>query len=168
MIEANTPEINVDELMHKIREEVAKRHSYSHSSISDSLKAAQLSALKSFTDKINTLVSDAESRAYTRNKWPDKLNRFPFNLSTRLQKLVLKILELVFIDQREVNLNLIRSLKESVAINQQLIAQIASLQLQMEEQLGAMNGHIQRLDEYLDVVDGRLQGLDERHFKNDM
>ena len=29
MLEANNPEINVDELMQKIREEVAKRHAHS-------------------------------------------------------------------------------------------------------------------------------------------
>ena len=63
---------------------------------------------------IEALIKNAESRAYIRTKWPDKFNRFPLNLTQKLQKVAFKILALLFKDQREVNFGLIQSLRETV------------------------------------------------------
>jgi O-antigen chain-terminating methyltransferase len=80
------------------------------------------------TGAIAELLRNAESRAYDRVSWPSTLDRFPFTLLKPLKKLVLKVLNLIFKDQREVNYNLIRALQESVAINQELLKQLKTVQ----------------------------------------
>jgi SAM-dependent methyltransferase len=126
MIESNNPEINVDELMQKIQEEIAQRQGQFKTDSTSS--NVQLLSMISSLNNIETLLKNAESRAYIRSKWPDKFNRFPFNTNLQLQKIILKIINLFSKDQREVNFNLIGSLKESTKINKQLIEQITTIQ----------------------------------------
>ncbi|MEH2139777.1 class I SAM-dependent methyltransferase [Nostoc sp.] len=153
MIESNNPEINVDEFMDKIREEVVKRQIPSQQiNLPSNLDTSKLKLSISY---IETFLKNAESRSNLRTKWPDKLNLFPFNLSTKLQKFILKLINFLFKDQREVNFNIINSLKESVALNHQLIEQIATLKAQVDSR-------IQGLDERLVNVDTSIQGFDER------
>ncbi|MBC6434647.1 SAM-dependent methyltransferase, partial [Nostoc sp. HG1] len=128
---------------------------------------------------IEALLKNAESRSCIRTKWPDKLNRFPFKFNAKLQKIILRAINFLFKDQREVNLNLINSLKESVALNRQLIEQITTLKVQMDERLDTLDGSVQKLDgsfksidtlvnslltsiqEILDTINIRLQGINE-------
>ncbi|NJN30581.1 MAG: hypothetical protein HC824_09235 [Synechococcales cyanobacterium RM1_1_8] len=79
-------------------------------------------------------LNNAEFRAQARMKWPDKLNRFPFNLSPRLQGAVLKGIRLLFRDQQEVNLNLINALRQSLMLQQQLIHKLEGLQMDARAQ----------------------------------
>ncbi|MEH2168197.1 MAG: methyltransferase domain-containing protein [Nostoc sp.] len=160
MIEPNNPEINVDELMQKIRNEVAKRQVRSQSV--DLKTNIDTSRIRSNLSYIEALLKNAESRAFIRTKWPDKLNRFPFNFSPKLKKLLLKAISFLFNDQREVNFNLINSLKESVALNRQIIEQITTVKTQVDERLDVADTRFQSLDERLDVADTRFRNLDER------
>ncbi|MGH7998271.1 MAG: methyltransferase domain-containing protein, partial [Brasilonema sp.] len=124
---------------------------------------------------IETLIRDAESRAIIRTKWPDNLKKFPWNLTNFLQKIALKILGFIFKDQREVNFNLIKALRESVNLNRQLIEQIKSERAQMDERTGAMYSHISEIDESLDNINNinswvseiqkRLDAVDSREQK---
>lgn len=150
-MEENNPQINVDELMHTIRQEVVKRQVYSQQINSES--NLDTSKLKLSISYIETFLKNAESRSSVRIKWPDKLNHFPFNLSAKLQKIILKALNFIFKDQREVNLNIINSLKESVVLNHQLIGQIATLKAQADNR-------IQSLDERIVTIDTSIQGID--------
>ncbi|PMB27991.1 methyltransferase domain-containing protein [Fischerella thermalis] len=166
MFESSQPEINVEELMQKIREDVAKRN---HHSQLPSVSTSNISSSSIDTTKINWsfsliegLLRNAESRAVIRTKWPDNLNRFPYNLSRGLQKIALKILNFIFKDQREVNFNVINALKESVGLNRQLIGQIATLRSQLDECLNIVDTRLQKIDERLDLIDMNLQRLDER------
>ncbi|WP_315786952.1 class I SAM-dependent methyltransferase [Fischerella sp. JS2] len=166
MFESSQPEINVEELMQKIREDVAKRN---HNSQVSSVSTPNISSSTIDTTKINRsfsliegLLRNAESRAVVRTKWPENLNRFPYNLSRGLQKIALKILNFIFKDQREVNFNVINALKESVALNRQLSGQIASLRSQLDECLNIVDTRLQKMDERLDLIDMNLQRLDER------
>ncbi|NMG08326.1 class I SAM-dependent methyltransferase [Brasilonema sp. UFV-L1] len=155
MINANNPEINIDELMEKIRAEVAKRHSQSQSvETTQSETKTTYKELPYIAPTFNynfihleTLLRNAESRAIARTKWPDHLSKFPYNFIKPIQVIAFKILNFIFKDQREVNFNVIRALKESVALNRQLIEQIKDLKTQIE---------------YLNAVDARLEGIEER------
>ena len=96
MLETNKTKVNVNDLMQKIRKEVASRNnnmlqSTVLSSFSQSLE------INLVANHIEALLTNAESRAYVRTKWPDKLNRFPFNLANGLQKIVLKAINFLFI-----------------------------------------------------------------------
>lgn len=160
MFEANNPEINVDVLMQKIREEVAQCQNYYQPVALNSAKF-KTSAVKFDFSHIETLLQDAESRAHVRTKWPDKLNRFPFNFTSPIQKVVLKILSFIFKDQREVNFNLILSLKESLLLNQQLIAEITNLRSQMEQYTPLLENSIAEINKRLDTGNGKLQAYEE-------
>ncbi len=160
MFEANNPEINVDVLMQKIRQEVSQRQNDYQPVVLNSTNFKS-SAVKFDVSHIETLLGDAESRANVRTKWPDKWNRFPFNFSSVIQKLALKILSFIFKDQREVNFNLIQSLKESLLLNQQLISEIANLRSQVEQSTTLIENSVPAINKRLDTVDGSLQAFKE-------
>ncbi len=164
MIEKNNSEINVDELMEKIRQEILNRqgHSRSMETKNNADTANFMSKISLSIGHIESLLKNAESRAYIRTKWPDKLNRFPFNLISKLQKFILKAINFLFKDQREVNFNLILSLKESLTINHQLIAEIKTLKTQIDDCLITVNARFQAANEHLNIVDSSIQELDQK------
>lgn len=170
MIEENTPEINVDELMQKIREEVSKRQNYSQlkREKSQPIKINSMATFNPILAYIEGLLKNAEVRAEVRTKWPDNLNKFPFNfLNKELKKIPLKVLNFLFKDQREVNFNVIQALKESVTLNRQLIAQITSLKTQMDEHLNAVELRLKQIDERLDTLYSRVPDIDVKFNKID-
>ncbi|MDM9584998.1 methyltransferase domain-containing protein [Nostoc sp. GT001] len=167
MIESNYPETNIDELIHKNVEQISKNQA--HSQLGDSQSNLDTSNLKLSISYIETFIENAESRSSARTKWPDKLNLFPLNLSGKLQKLILKIMNFIFKDQREINFSIINSLKESVALNHQMVEHIATLKTQvdnniqgLDERLIAMDNRFPGLDERLVAMNNSIQGLDER------
>lgn len=160
MIESKDPEINIDELIQKIVEQVSK--SQVHSQLVDSQSNLDISKLKLSISHLETLLKNAESRSSVRTKWPEKLNLFPFNFSAKLQKLILKVIDFLFKDQREVNFNIINSLKESVALNHQLIEQIANLKEQVSNSIQGVDERFVAVDNRLVTLDNSNQGLDER------
>ncbi|BAY40818.1 putative methyltransferase [Nostoc sp. NIES-2111] len=160
MLDSNNNEINIDELMENIRKEIANRRGYSQQL--NTQNSPIILNLISNIDYIESLLINAESRAYARTKWPDKLNRFPFNLNLNLQKFILKLINFFFKDQREVNFNLIFALKESGKLNRLLIEEINTLKTRIDEYIGTIDRRIHGLDERLNTVDNCVQGLDER------
>ncbi|MFN9617173.1 MAG: methyltransferase domain-containing protein [Dolichospermum sp.] len=165
MIENNNPEINVDELMEKIRQEILSRQGYSSGASinnNDADTSDFTSNISSRMGYIESLLKNAESRAYIRTKWPEKLNRFPFNLISKLQTLILKGINFLFKDQREVNFNLILSLKESLVINHQLIAEMKTLKSQIDDCLITGDTHFQGINERLNILDNSIQKLDNQ------
>jgi len=166
MIESNNPEIDVDELMEKIREEVTRRKSQVPLSMinppGNTTENPTSSAMMAIISHIEALIRNAESRAYIRTKWPDKLNRFPFNLTKGLQKFALKGLNFLFKDQREVNLNLISALKDSVSLSKQLIVQVEVLRSHLENRLEDVDNSVQRMNQRLSDVDNSIQRVNQR------
>ena len=161
MIDSNNPEINVDELMEKVREEVAKRKAYYRPSRTKS--ALTISPLTNNLNYIEALLKNAESRSWARTKLPAKYYKLP--LAEKLEKFILKIFNLLFKDQREVNHNLTSAFQQSISINRQLIAEIEDLRSQLNERLGAVEHRTQTVDERLGAVEHRTQTVDE-HLSN--
>lgn len=128
MIETNNPEIDIVELMRVIRKEVTEHKG--NSQLVNPNSNFNILMMKALIDNIEVLVRNAESRAHMRDKWPAKLNHFPFNSIQGLQKLILKALNLAFKDQREVNFSLIKSLQNSIELNRLLVEQIVALKSQ--------------------------------------
>jgi len=128
MIETNNPEINVNDLMEQVRAEVAKRNS----PILQAKKSNPAKFINNSLDvkllNIQALINNAEDRSQARTKWPEKLNKFPLNISKKLQQIILKSLNFLFKEQRVVNLSLVQAGRESLEINRELIKQIISLQ----------------------------------------
>lgn len=134
MIEANNPEIDVDELMEKVREEVARRQNQAlgkenYVGTNEPPKKGINSLL---LHQIQALLNNAESKSQVRTEFPEKYNRFPFTISRRLQRFILKLYAFLFKEQRAVNFSLVQALRESIALNQQLSEQVADLQAQLK------------------------------------
>ncbi|MBA2747272.1 MAG: SAM-dependent methyltransferase, partial [Tatlockia sp.] len=125
MIETNNPYIDVNNLMEQVRAEATKRRS------NLGLKVTQLAKEKPIADvetlkilNIQALINNAENRSQIKTKWPDKLNKFPLNVSKNLQQLILKLLNFFFKEQRVVNISLVQAGRESLELNRELIKQI--------------------------------------------
>ncbi|BAY93864.1 MULTISPECIES: class I SAM-dependent methyltransferase [unclassified Tolypothrix] len=121
----------------------------------------------SSVNNLKDLLNNAELKAQPRTKWPGNLNFFPFNLSLRFQNFILKCINFLFKDQREVNLNLIMALRESVALNQQLTEEIATLRNQIDEYIDKNNNRIQNIDKQLASVDTHIKKLQDELIIND-
>ncbi|MGB6295166.1 MAG: methyltransferase domain-containing protein [Rivularia sp. (in: cyanobacteria)] len=173
MIESNNPEINVDELMDKIREEVAQRNNNTQQSLFvNSNNAAKINFNFNY---LEALLRNAETRADVRTKWPDKLNRFPFTLSEKIKKYCLKIVNFIFKDQREVNLNLVNALKQSTLLNRQLVTEVELLRSQFENhftKVDILNRKIDvslndntntELQSYLDGINRKIERIDNKY-----
>jgi len=159
--DANNSVINVDELMQKIQEEVAKRQGHSQSTdkgfTNDTFKVTANIAI----GQIEAFLRNGESRAYVRTKWPDNLNKFPLNITKPFQKIALAILNFIFKDQREVNFNVIQAFKESIALNRQLVEQVASLKTQIDVRSSALNDRLQVIEEQLTTVYNQVPKIDD-------
>lgn len=155
MIETNNPTIDVDELKQRVQEEVAR---YNPSRRKSSIpRITALSKALEF-NRVEAFLACAESRVYPRTKWPDKLNRFPFNISKKIEKIALKALEIIFIDQREVNFNFLRALRELLPVNRQLVEQATAVQAQTD----ASDQCIDKLNQRVDEIDNRFRVIGDR------
>ncbi|MEW5861561.1 MAG: hypothetical protein AB1861_29960 [Cyanobacteriota bacterium] len=161
MIESNNLEINVDELMQKVRDEVSRRY---ESTLPENAKLSSIRPINTEqSSHIETLLNEAELFSHVPTEFPDKFKRFPFNLSQGLQTFVLKLYGFVFKKQRVVNFSLIQALRDSLALNRQLVEQVTALQLQVKE----MSDRLKANDEYVKATDARLNAINERYIKND-
>jgi len=180
MINANHPEINVDELMQKIREEIASRHKFplnestklNGTAIEGAVKVSlteSISPVKSISH-MEALLIDAEPFSEVSTKFPDKFNRFPFNTSKPLQKFILKVHGFLFKKQRIVNNALIQVSRDSLELNRQLFDQVNALQAQLnsvgdrmqgtETQLHALGSRMQGTETQLHALGSRMQGTE--------
>ncbi len=160
MIESNNLQINIDELMQKIREEVARRNNHTQQSLFvNSNNAVKINFNFNY---LEALLRNAEARADVRTKWPDKLNGFPFTLSEKIKKYCLKIVNFIFKDQREVNLNLVNALKQSTLLNRQLVTEVELLHSRLNEHLGTFESRINHIDSQVKVLDKRFNQIDSQ------
>src|SRR6476469_1713468 len=162
MIEANNPEINVDELMDKIRQEVAMRQS---SLPVDERGWAMTPTMVANINQIEALLNNAEFKAQVLTDLPKKLDKFPFNISKPLQKFALKLYGFLFKEQRAVNFSLIEAVRESLALNKQLIEQIKALQVQMNgmsDRITATDARVNNLSDRITATDAGVNSLSNR------
>ncbi len=161
MIETNNPEINVNELMEKVRAEVKKRSF----PVLKTTKKLTTDTISSNLLNIQALINNAETRSQARTKWPDKLNRFPLNLSNKFQQFILKSLNFFFKEQRVVNISLVEAGQESLAVNRELIQQIVNLQTHLnaiEIRLNNVEKHGQNIDTRLSNIESQGQSVEVR------
>lgn len=151
MIESNNLEINVDELMQKVRDEVARRHDLSLPGNAELNNFNEIAFEKN--SPIEHLLSQAELFSEVPTELPDKFNRFPFSLSQGLQKFVLKLYGFLFKKQRVVNFSLIQAQRESTNLNRKLFEHVFAQLIDLQSQVKELNE--------------RLKAIDERYTKND-
>ena len=163
MAEENNFNINVDELIQKIRQEVAKRESISQPVNSELRVGAVI--VENHLNHIEALLHNAEFKSQIRTHWPKKLERFPFNLTGWLQKFSLKVYNFFRKEQRAVNYSLIEALRDSVSLNRNLNQQVTALQTQLNgisDRLSATDESLAGVSDRLSTTDERLVGVSDR------
>jgi hypothetical protein len=131
MLESGNPNVDVDELTRRVRDEVERVR---HTRVSD-VAGERILTLRGSVNlgAIESWVSIADQKARARTKWPNHLHVFPFTKSGRMQRLALKLLAFLFKDQRQVNEAFIAAFRESMILNRQLIEQLQVLRDRVEE-----------------------------------
>jgi len=127
VIERNNPAIDVDDLMARIQQEVAKRGVGFEPLVFDTEGADS----RGF-DSIEALINTAQAKAEVRTQWSGRFQVFPFNRFASLQRFFLKALAFLFKDQRHVNFAAIQAMREMVAVERQLTLRVAQLEAQVE------------------------------------
>jgi len=148
MIKSDNPQIDVEWLMDHFREEVGREK-----------RGARLSGLNSpflDTSRIDALLSAIESNSRPRTNFPIALRRFPFTWSQWLQNFVLKTYELLFRDQRMINMSLAYLLREMKSYNTRIVEQLMQRQDSLAQKL-------ERLSEEQRYMNSAPSKVDERY-----
>jgi O-antigen chain-terminating methyltransferase len=176
-IETYYPNLNVQHLLDKIRQEALRQNlalGVPSAPVPPPPATGELvlkgdfdrEAINNQIDYIGGFIKTAESRAAVRNQLPDKFGRFPWLLFKPLQALALKILNTIFRDQREVNFNLASALRECLQLNRQLLSEVESLRSQSWRDLENLMAVSQSLSGYSQAVEKNLvnntQNLQEK------
>ncbi len=131
MLESRNPDIDVEALAQRVRDEVARVR---RSRVTEVAGERILTLRGSVNvDSIESWVAIADQKARVRTKWPNHLRIPTFSGSRRIQRLVLDVLAFLFKDQRQVNEAFIAAFRESIALNRQLIEQLRLLRDRVEE-----------------------------------
>ncbi|MEH2049502.1 coiled-coil domain-containing protein, partial [Nostoc sp.] len=157
----NNLELNVDELMEKVRVEVANRKSLFtiNQSISNEINVLQANDFIDTFDRIESLLNDSELCSQVPTKLPEKLNKFPFSIGI-INKVILKIYGLIFKKQMVVNRNLIQALRESLQLNQSLISKLDSTEQRIDSTEQRIDSTEQRIDSTEQRIDSTEQRID--------
>jgi hypothetical protein len=127
IIKSGNSQIDAEWLMDNFREAVGRRKEVSPSS--------GLNRTFFDTSRIDALISAIESSSRPRTQFPRALQRFPFAWSRWLQKFVLKIYELLFREQRMINMSLAYVLREMKSYNTRLAEQLMQQQVSISDRL---------------------------------
>jgi hypothetical protein len=88
-------------------------------------------ALRSY--HVEGLVNEAAQCFPARTALPARMNRFPLKYFGFLHRIILRVYELLFREQRGVNLALIKALRETMAMNRQLNEQVLAGQQKLAQ-----------------------------------
>ena len=158
MVSEEGSNISIEEIMHRIKEEAAKRGSAESGAVGMGIAGSGGAGEIDFPkQKLELLINDARYKSQTRTKIPNALNRFPVSKSKLLQKIILKFYEVLFREQRAVNNEMLDALQEFSAFQSKAADAVNGLRSKiagLEERFIGMDGKIAG-------IDGKIGGLDE-------
>ncbi len=137
MIERNNPAIDVDDLMSRIQQEVAKRGV----GFEPTVYGGERMEERGF-ESIEALINTAQAKAEVRTQWSARFQVFPFNRLAWLQRVLLKGLAYLFKDQRHVNFAMLQALRGVLRINLELGQRVT----QLENQARILESRIETLE----------------------
>jgi hypothetical protein len=126
MIRSRNPKIDVDALEQTVSDELA-----ADPRVRADHRLVRLSAAVHLRTIENTLER-AEERSAARAEWPAEISGFPFRGNAALQRLVLRLVGLLFRDQHDVNAQLIRAQRESLTLVHGLLERVDELEARLE------------------------------------
>jgi hypothetical protein len=124
MLEENNPDIDVDALMARVQHEVLRRQFGEPAVPANALGTIDIGAVEG-------LISAASQRASPRNRWPARLNFFPFSMKP-LQRFSLRVLAWLFRDQHAYNAAIVQALREMLTVNARLHASLRELDARIQ------------------------------------
>ena len=155
MVSESDSNISIEEIMHRIKEEAAKRGSAESGTVGTGIAGA--GEIDFPKQRLELLINDARYKSQTRTKIPDVLNRFPVNKSKLLQKIILKFYELLFREQRAINNEMLDALQEFTVFQSKAADAVNGLR----SKIAGIDGKIAGLDERFIGIDGKIAGIDE-------
>ncbi|SMP72744.1 hypothetical protein SAMN06295888_11929 [Desulfonatronum zhilinae] len=117
-------------------------------------------ALRSY--HVEGLVNEAAQCFPSRTVLPARMSRFPLKYLGFLHRFILRFYEVLFREQRGVNLALIKALRESMAVNRQLNEQVRRGQHKLAEVLRDMQVRAAAQQAMVDRLERELRELRER------
>jgi len=133
MIESSNANVDVDELMARLRSRVDELRDRPQSQLSISALSLRSSV---FINSLEAHANIADQKTQIRTQWPSNIgSTFPFNVPT-IRQASLKLLAFLFKDQRHVNQALVAACREQVNLNRQLIEQLQLLREEIESLKG--------------------------------
>ena len=160
MLQMNFPEINVDKIKKEILHEL-NYHSKSNNPGEVSSKV-NLDQLKQQAKYIEGFINTAKSRTEIRTSWPQSLNRFPFILLKPLAFILLGCLKLLFKDQREVNFNILETLKEFIKLNGKILEQIDLMDSDIQQNFEVFDTFLAKLARESEKIAEKVQNLEQQ------
>jgi O-antigen chain-terminating methyltransferase len=124
MLEENNPDIDVDALMARVQHEVLRRQFGEPAPATNGLGTID-------TGAVEGLISSASLRASPRNRWPARLNFFPFNMAW-VQRFSLRALAWLFRDQHAYNAAVVQALRELLTVNARLHASLREMDARIQ------------------------------------
>jgi O-antigen chain-terminating methyltransferase len=129
MIESTNANVDVDELMARLRSRVDELRDRPQSQLSISALSLRSSV---FINSLEAHANIADQKTQVRTQWPSNIgSTFPFNVP-KIRQASLKLLAFLFKDQRHVNQALVAACREQVNLNRQLIEQLQLLREELE------------------------------------
>jgi serine phosphatase RsbU (regulator of sigma subunit) len=139
----DNPNVDVNDLMATVHDRIL-RSEERVATAAPSAERPYVYAAELDAASIEALLHTARKISQVRTVWPPKLWVFPFNVSSGLRRLFLRLFAFLFNDQRHVNFALTEALREQLQVTKELHGLIASLQ-----------GEVRNLD-------ARVQQLEQR------
>lgn len=147
MIDDLNPEINVAELMYKLKEEVATQNTLFP--LKRVLPSSPAIDIQTSLNYVEALLDAATAKSQIRTDIPARFKQLPWKLGRVLQRFVLKAYTFLFKEQRAVNFSLIQALRESVVLNEQLSSQVTMLQTQLSGLQNQSQSYLRETDAHL-------------------
>lgn len=129
MIESAGPEVDVDDLMARLRRRVSELRERPHGGLP--VNALWLRT-NLFTNSMEAYANIADQKLQIRTQWPSNVgDRFPFRIEF-VRRVSLQLLGFLFKDQRHVNAALVAVCREQISLNRHLAEQIQLLRDELE------------------------------------
>lgn len=173
-------EIDVDDLMEKVRRKVVRRKARQPSAMispfpsarSDAERLQQFQDIRKWSNEVAVGLNVMRQHNRARTELPRTLNRFPINRLGILKRIILAGYELLFREQRMVNTAVADAINDMHRISQALSgfltqigdleARIKALEARGEESYSAVQGELNKERRQLSDLQRDLQQLDKR------
>jgi len=152
MIESQNPDIDIALLNQKIDAALEQQKPVDRNTPAVAVETPESAARLSKLDSLEALVADANINAQGPQRWPQKLERFPFRLAKGSSAFALRLPRFLLKKQTVVNLAFVRSLQEMI----QLLRQSTYLEVELQARCDRLSAQLHAEQTQRERLDARL------------